>query len=326
MFCRRRIASRRAAVAALAVGLGLAAGLPPAASAAITSPTTVFLDTFESVNDGAAGPVATADVLAPGQFYGVEVSGTFSTFNEEIWNRRTSYFGICGIAATDAALPSPGRPATPAGQDAEIVFARPWFFPCRTTPYRYRSFQMDTGSGFGHPGANGVSSATPDPSHTYVYLVRGEGQVARFQQMDTQTRDNYGVLSITVRPATASDCAGNAECLGAAVPASAASTAAVPTVQSRTCVSRRRFRIRVVSRRRDPVVAATVRVNNKRVRVRRLRIRGVSRLTASVDLRRLPRNRFSVLITARRRSGKVVAGKRTYRTCTKKRPGGRPRL
>jgi uncharacterized repeat protein (TIGR01451 family) len=96
---------------------------------------------------------------------------------------------------------------------------------------------------------------------------------------------------------------------------------AVTLPSTRRCVSRRRFRIRIRRLRDDPIVRAEVRVNGKRVRV----VRG-SRLRAPVDLRGLPKGRFKVQITVRTASGKIARGTRRYRTCTKRRKGGRPKL
>jgi len=82
---------------------------------------------------------------------------------------------------------------------------------------------------------------------------------------------------------------------------------------ARVCTSRRSFRIRVRSKRRDPVVNATVSVNGKRVRA----LKG-SRVTAPVVLRGLPKGTFLVKITATTRKGRKISGTRRYRTCTPK--------
>src|ERR671936_678177 len=73
--------------------------------------------------------------------------------------------------------------------------------------------------------------------------------------------------------------------------------------QTRKCRSRRNFRISLREPKADPLVNATVRVNGKRVRV----LSG-KRLTAPVDLRNLPRGRYTVQIVATTASGKVVQG------------------
>jgi hypothetical protein len=82
----------------------------------------------------------------------------------------------------------------------------------------------------------------------------------------------------------------------------------------RKCRSRRNFRIRLREPKADPLVRATVHVNGRRVKV----VVG-ARLTAPVDLRRLPRGRYTVKIVATTASGRVIQGNRRYRTCAPKR-------
>jgi hypothetical protein len=90
-------------------------------------------------------------------------------------------------------------------------------------------------------------------------------------------------------------------------------TAEVVTLPStRSCVSRRRFSIRIAKRDYRSV---DVRVNGKRVKVARNR--------STVDLRGLPRGRFKVQIAVTLKDGKVVRSTRRYRTCTAKKRGGR---
>jgi hypothetical protein len=86
---------------------------------------------------------------------------------------------------------------------------------------------------------------------------------------------------------------------------------------NRRCLSRRNFRIRLRHPRGSRIVAATVRVNGRRVATRRGR-----RVTAPVDLRGLPRGRYTVSITALLDTSRVVRGVRRYRTCA---PRRRPR-
>src|SRR4051812_20733502 len=127
----------------LALAVGAVAACAPGASADITGPTTVFLDTFAKPTDGTAGPVATPDVLTAGSFYGIEVSGTWSAWPKQVWNRSTGFFGVCGTLENAVQLPTPGGQGSPAGQDAETVFARPWFLPCpKPVPYRYGGFKV----------------------------------------------------------------------------------------------------------------------------------------------------------------------------------------
>jgi hypothetical protein len=91
----------------------------------------------------------------------------------------------------------------------------------------------------------------------------------------------------------------------------AAPAGAVLGVQSRRCASRRIFRIRIVERRSDRIVAARVTVNGQRAKMSYGR-----RVTARINLRTLPKGAFTVRITVRLKSGKVLRGTRRYRTCT----------
>jgi hypothetical protein len=76
------------------------------------------------------------------------------------------------------------------------------------------------------------------------------------------------------------------------------------------CVSKRAFRIRLRTRAGAAVRRAVVRVNGKRVGVRRGR-----RLTAPVDLRGMPEARVKVDIRLTTVDGQVIAGRRFYHTC-----------
>lgn len=105
-------------------------------------------------------------------------------------------------------------------------------------------------------------------------------------------------------------------------PAQPAPQGAVQGQTQRSCVSRRVFSIRIRVPKGRKARSATVRVNNKKVRV----VRG-KRLRAPVRLRGLPKGRFTVRITVRLTNGKKVTGKRTYHTCIPRLPGdGPPRV
>lgn len=83
---------------------------------------------------------------------------------------------------------------------------------------------------------------------------------------------------------------------------------------TRVCASRRSFRIRLRVPRHAKALRASVLVNGRRVKV----LRG-KRLRAPVDLRGLPKGRFTVEIHVRLRDGRLLSGKRVYHTCTRKR-------
>ncbi len=95
-------------------------------------------------------------------------------------------------------------------------------------------------------------------------------------------------------------------------PISAATAFALPS--AKRCVSRRSFKIRIRKIKGVTFVRATVLVNGKRVKT----LTG-KRLSAPVNLKGLPKGRFTVKITANAKDGRTVSGTRRYRTCTPKR-------
>jgi hypothetical protein len=84
---------------------------------------------------------------------------------------------------------------------------------------------------------------------------------------------------------------------------------------AKKCRSKRSFRIRLKEPPGDALESARVFVNNKRVGP----VRVGARLTAPVNLRDLPRGRYTVKITAKTVLGRTISGTRKYRTCAKKR-------
>jgi hypothetical protein len=88
---------------------------------------------------------------------------------------------------------------------------------------------------------------------------------------------------------------------------------------ARECLSRRNFTIRLREPRGSRLRSATVVVNGRRLKVRRVR----GRLTARVDLRQVRKGTVRVHIVARSRAGRRLIGSRTYNTCTMKSVGKR---
>jgi hypothetical protein len=81
-------------------------------------------------------------------------------------------------------------------------------------------------------------------------------------------------------------------------------------------VSRRNFRIRLRQPGGIRIARATVSVNGRTVRT----VTGV-RVTAPVDLRNLPKGRFTVRVSIVTSDGRRVSDTRRYRTCAPKRRG-----
>ncbi|MEA2386941.1 MAG: hypothetical protein QOJ22_1115 [Thermoleophilaceae bacterium] len=92
--------------------------------------------------------------------------------------------------------------------------------------------------------------------------------------------------------------------------------ATLPRQGAKRCLSRRSFKIRLKEPRGDALEQASVYVNGRRVEVRR-----GERLTAPINLRGLPKGRYTVRIVATTVLGKTIKGSRKYRTCATKRRG-----
>jgi hypothetical protein len=342
-----RIIAAAAATATLVV--------PAATShAALTTPESMLLDTatrLQASRIGFSGPATTGEALANGGYYVAQARGTFSRYLPRLMRNETLP-GIrrCGTPEAAPLIPSPGKPDSPVGIDPEWAFSYvvndlgPG--SCPSPVIRpIGAFEINTGDGFIRiPAVN--RGTGPRSDHSYTYLLQGIGRPVSFRYLDNPLADNNGVIAITVRPATAADCGADAACLAsiasgatpapAPVPPPSTTSSASTTAQAvfagsaptaKACVSRRRFRIRLVDRKRDPIVAATVRVNGKTVQVLNARLGGRTRKISYVDLRGLPAsNSIRVTITARLKSKKTLRGTRTYRTCSAKLEGGRPRL
>jgi hypothetical protein len=89
----------------------------------------------------------------------------------------------------------------------------------------------------------------------------------------------------------------------------------------RTCGSFRTFSIRVRQYKGERIVKVTITVNGKKVKVTKRN----GRFTAKIDLRKLPKGRYTVKITAKLKGGRTVKGTRRYFTCTKHLDSGPPR-
>ena len=92
--------------------------------------------------------------------------------------------------------------------------------------------------------------------------------------------------------------------------------ATLPRQGSKRCLSRRRFTIRLKEPPGDALATASVYVNGRRVQTR-----SGERITAPINLRGLPKGRYTVRIVARTVLGRTIRGSRRYRTCTPKRSG-----
>ena len=99
----------------------------------------------------------------------------------------------------------------------------------------------------------------------------------------------------------------------APTPAAVSFTSVATLPSAKACVSRRNFRIRLRQPKGGKLASATVKVNGRTVATRK-----GARVTAPVDLRGLPKGRFTVTITLKLADGRTVKGSRAYRTCAPK--------
>jgi hypothetical protein len=94
-------------------------------------------------------------------------------------------------------------------------------------------------------------------------------------------------------------------------------TSVVTLPSAKRCVSRRHFLIHIRQPKGVKIVKATVVLNKKKVATRTGK-----RVTSVIDLRSLPKGRFTVKITLTTADKRTISGKRTYHTCARKRSGG----
>ena len=168
---------------------------------------------------------------------------------------------------------------------------------------------------------NSDCSAIPTRGRTaYRVIARPDG--ARFLRVCFSRPETPDVQPKIAPDGSNTDT--NDECrdsdLVSALPASRPTVdqiATLPRQGSRRCLSRRSFRIRLKEPAGDALDTASVFVSGRRVQTRRR-----DRITAPINLRGLPRGRYTVKITARTVLGRTISGSRRYRTCAPRRRGG----
>lgn len=102
-------------------------------------------------------------------------------------------------------------------------------------------------------------------------------------------------------------------------PPTFSTTVSLPKQGKKKCLSRRSFKIRLREPRNDALASANVYVNGKRVRT----VKGPQRIKAGVNLKGLPKGRYTVKIVARTVLGRTIKGTRKYRTCAPKKKSTR---
>jgi hypothetical protein len=184
--------------------------LPAVASAS----TTIDHFTLDSYHAGKKTftPPASSEAKLQNGLYVATVQGTFSYYAAiNFAVPQAPWTILCGTPEEAPEFGSAGGSGK-VGFDAEFVISRPWLpEPCAQAklPVKWINFQMNSGTGvWAHPDALGAPTA-PTPHHTYEYaLVGHKHHKVSFRLFDIATRDNYGSLHISLREATAADCAG----------------------------------------------------------------------------------------------------------------------
>jgi hypothetical protein len=198
----------------IVLGLACAAATaiaPAVAQAGTTIETTqtITLRAHYKNISGYAGPRNTSGILPAGKLYVAEVSGLISYYAKRQYMKPTKPWSIvCGepVIGPHGAL----------GIDAEFVFARPWTSPCPLKlPVRWNNLEMstDNGTSYAHPAPLGGPFTAPTPTHEYSYPLIGSNRYALFRLKDLPggnpaTADNYGSLTVQIRPAVPADCGG----------------------------------------------------------------------------------------------------------------------
>jgi hypothetical protein len=169
-----------------------------------TSETVVFLASnkghdvtpAQCIARGGCGPEVTAPVvLASGQRYLINVSGTVAVWNT--WRRES-----CGKPEARPEFPSSGV-NTPTSDDAQFRFAIHRLHlgrRCRSLPFKMPLFQMNLGKGWFHPIAVGdpsqPSSDQGSVQHPYTFEAIGAGVAPSFRFDDNHPSDNSGEFRI----------------------------------------------------------------------------------------------------------------------------------
>lgn len=155
----------------------------------------VTLDTYSPLHTGAAGPVSSVGSLDANTLYVVQVQGTFSAYAPSLWTGSGEPTYVpCGTPEAAPMFPSPLGPMTgQVGQDAETIYAAIEKYSCQNTyPRHYTNFQVNLGSGFAHYEPFGGAVSSPSSNHLYTYVLTGQGSPIQFEQIDSNTTDNYG--------------------------------------------------------------------------------------------------------------------------------------
>jgi hypothetical protein len=278
--------------------------------------------------DSAGRDVKTAQPLTAGASYIVRVTGTASIWRIGQWSQPGTF---CGVAEAGPMFGSPATARTgPVGWDAETIFAVPpkvdfRGFTCVPAQIPFHSLRQspggvafDTGAGFTHLEPIGGPFEVPRADHTYHYRITGTGALLAVTFGDQPRGDNYGAFDVTVF--TEAECAAASCIAGAAAQPPARASSQEPlrpaaggvlsTSTTKRCASRRVIRIHLRAPRGVKLRSAVVKYRSRTVRLKGRKLR------TWVDLRGVPKGRFTVKITITSTRGQVFRTTRRFKTCT----------
>lgn len=223
-------------------------------------------------------------------------------FDAGSWPTASATTLPAGCAARPVPIPIAGWAVSAGGQAGTPLQAEPGTWE-NADSFGYAWQRCTGGTCSPIPGATGQSYTPTD------------ADVGATLQVVVTGTNNDGESDRVVATAPAAVVAGPAK----ASPASATLPTSIGQVvkglpSAKACLSRRNFRIRLVAPAGVTITKAVVLVNGRQAAVRR-----GAKLTAPVDLRGLPKSRYTVKITVTFAGGKTLSGTRKYRTCAKRR-------
>jgi hypothetical protein len=162
----------------------------------------LYLDTYDpshttnapAGNPWVIGPVYTSAILEKGKAYIITVAGESSFWWQSVWTSAASFSGTPGTYPT---YPSPGTTNGYTGFDFECLFAYPGTIGVPIL-FTAQTISLDGGSTWHDLPIMG--GETCHASHTYQFLVEGQGKTAGFRVTDSGPGiDNSGRYRICVQ-------------------------------------------------------------------------------------------------------------------------------
>ncbi|MBJ7472381.1 MAG: hypothetical protein JHD16_13830 [Solirubrobacteraceae bacterium] len=249
----------------LPLALACASALAITVSSTASAAETLKLDLADPANAVAGGVTTQTAPLLAGQSYVVRVSGSGSLWRPSDFPSPAAW---CGTPDTKPIMePTPGAEATVAAVDPAMVFASPVgaFLYGRGACVDSNENDLPYASGL-KLGTRGVLNpavpiggqpAAPNPAHTYLYKVTGDGTPLQFQFADVHAADNSGIFTIDVL--SAAECSA-LRCL----PESPVITSPPPApAVSATCADKGKLSVRLVLKKGAKVKRASFYVNDR---------------------------------------------------------------